>query len=84
MGKRIKKEKQLYLGIFNYSRAVEEILLYAVSHAHARVMMINRLAKKHDVHPSHVAALFDGSKDNYSIGIDKEWKKKQEVNNGKV
>ncbi len=78
MGKRIAKEKSLYLGIFNYARAVEEVLLYATSPAHAKAMMINRLAKKHEVHPSHVAALFDGSKPNYTIEIDKEWRLKNE------
>ena len=79
MGKRIKKPRFLYLGIFNYSHAVEEVLRFATSEKHAKALMMQELARKHEVHPSHVAALFDGSKPNYSIKIDPEWRSKHEL-----
>ncbi len=80
MGKGTVKPKSLYLGIFNYASVVEEVIRFAPSEQRAKTLMVQELARKHDVHPAHVAALFDGSRPNYTIKIEPEWKKKQDFN----
>ena len=64
--------KQLYKGIFSYRCEMEKVFAYAASTEQARVIMCRRLAKKHDVHPSTVLSMFDGSKPNYEIKIEME------------
>jgi len=74
----MKLPQQLYKGVFNYSCEMIIKYAYAPSPASAKTRMINQLAKEHDVHPSHVFGIFDGSKDNYRIEIDREWGEKHE------
>jgi hypothetical protein len=68
------KAKSLWRGVFNYSHEATVQYAYAFSKEQARVVMCRRLAKKHDVHPSIVLGMFNGDKDNYSIGIELEIK----------
>ncbi len=63
--------KKLWRGFFNYSGAVEKPLYrYAHTKRQAWKIMCDSLAKKHGVHPSHVYGLFDGSRNNYEITIE--------------
>ena len=72
------KCKTLYRGVFSYSRSVEKpIYRYAFTEKQAWRLMCDCLAKKHEVHPSHVLALFDGSKANFSIEIETEFHEKE-------
>ena len=64
--------KSLWKGLFNYSCGIERLYTYAHSKEQARVIMCRRLAKKHDVHPSVVLAMFDGKRDNFSVDIEME------------
>lgn len=58
---------KLFKGIFNYSCEMVIKYTHAKTESSAKMRMINQLAKEHGVHPSHVYAIFDGSKDNYII-----------------
>jgi hypothetical protein len=51
---------------------MEKLYAYAYTKDQARVVMFNRLAKKHGVHPSEVFKMFDGSRDNFSITVEVE------------
>ncbi len=77
---KVKEKKPLLLwkGAFNYSRAILTVYSYATTEKGAKTKMINQIAKKHEVHPSHVFALFDGSKPNFKIEIDKVWRRTHE------
>jgi hypothetical protein len=66
--------KNLYKGIFSYSYEIDIEYAYAYSKEQARVVMCRRLAKKHDVHPSHVLSLFNNDSQNYEIKIEMEVK----------
>jgi hypothetical protein len=59
--------KKKWKGVFSYRCELERLYAHAYSKEQARVVMCRRLAKKHDVHPATVLAIFDGSKDNFSI-----------------
>ena len=76
--KKEKGNKTLWCGLFNYSCELERIFAYAYTKEQARVIMCRRLAKKHEVHPSHVYALFDGSKQNYEITIEVDFREGEE------
>ncbi len=78
MAKRIKKPLLLYTGIFNYARQVIKKHSYAPSEKSARARMVHQLAKEHGVHPSVVAEMFNGNRDNFIIEIDPEWRAKHE------
>ena len=71
--------KQLWRGLFAYRSELQKEFVYAYSKEQAKVMMCRRLAKKHEVHPSHVYALFDGSKPNFEISLETEY---EEVSDG--
>lgn len=71
--------KQLWRGCFNYSRSVEVLYAHAFSKEQARVVMCNRIARKHGVHPSATLSLFDGSKDNFEITIEREIKEDEDA-----
>ena len=66
--------KSLYRGVFSYHREAEILRLFAHSEAQARVFMCRRLANKHGVSPGVVLNLFDGSKDNFTIEKEIEYK----------
>lgn len=67
-----KRIKNLYKGIFNYASEISVMRTYAYSEEQARVIFCNRLAKKHEVHVSHVLAKFD-KRPNYEISKEIEW-----------
>jgi hypothetical protein len=74
------KIKQLWRGIFSYKCSMEPIMYrYAYTKRQAWAVMCREIAKRNDVHVSHVYALFDGSKPNFEISIEMEVK---EVANG--
>ena len=66
--------KQLFKGLFSYRCELQREYTYAYSKDQARLIMCQRLAKKHDVNPSIVMGLFDGSRNNYSIEIETEFR----------
>jgi hypothetical protein len=65
--------KQRWRGCFNYSRSSEILYAYAFSKEQARVVMCNRIANKHGVHPSKTLSLFKEGKDNHEITIETEF-----------
>ena len=70
-----KKIKKLWRGVFNYASSVEKPLYrYAYTEEQAWKVMCDFLAKKHGVHPSHVYGLFDGSKSNFEITIEVDFR----------
>jgi len=71
-----KRKLFLWRGTFNYSREVVIKYSMAPTWAKAFVNMINQLAREHNVSRGAVSEIFDGSKDNYKIGIDPEWREK--------
>lgn len=73
----MKKKQVLFRGIFNYSREVVIKYSMAPTWAKAKSNMIDQLAKDHGIARRHVALLFDGSKNNYRVEIDPEWKEKK-------
>lgn len=73
-----KNPKTLWRGLFNYSHEICIEYIHAFSPEQAKVIMCRRLAKKHEVHPSHVFALFDGSRDNFSIAVETEFEEKDD------
>ncbi len=77
------KIKQKWRCVFNYSREVYILYCYAFTERQAWQIMCLRLAKMHNVHPSHVFALFDGHLDNFSIEIELEIKEIEEEKSGK-
>ena len=67
------KPKTLFRGVFSYARSVEEpIYRYAFTKKQAWKLMCDEIARRHEIHPSHVYALFDGSKSNFEITVEME------------
>ena len=60
-------QKQVYKCCFNYGHEIIIKYAWAWSGRQAKNFAMRRLAKEHDVHPSHIFALFDGSKNNFSV-----------------
>ena len=56
-----------YRCTFNYGHEIIIKYEWAWSGRQAKNFAMRKLAKEHGVHPSHVFALFDGSKDNFSV-----------------
>jgi len=71
--------KNLYRGIFNYSHEVKIRYTTASSKRQAKIFMMHQLAREHDVHYCVVAGIFDGSKQNFEINMEVEYK---EVDDG--
>ena len=67
---REKKSKVRYRGVFNMSHSVHILYCFAVSERKAYVNFCSQLAKKHGVEIVWVMAMFDGSKDNFSITVE--------------
>ncbi len=60
--------KSKWRGVFVYNCFVEEpIYRHAFTQKQAWKLMCDVLARKHGIHPSHVYALFDGSRANFSV-----------------
>jgi deferrochelatase/peroxidase EfeB len=65
----------LYKGCFNLSREIIIRRAYAYSKEQARALLIRRIAKEKGLAGSGgLFKVFDGSKDNYSIEIETEYK----------
>lgn len=62
----------LYKGVFLYSHEMIIKYTHAPSEKSAKMRMINQLAREHEVHPSVVYSIFDGSKNNYRIEEEKQ------------
>lgn len=67
-----RKKGPKWRGVFNFSRQVVIKYLHAHSKAQAKIFMMRRIAKEHNVPYSYVFGEFDGSKDNYLIEEVKE------------
>ena len=74
----MKQPEQLWRGVFMYSHEMIIKFSHAPNERAAKMRMINQLAKEHGVHASVVFSIFDGSKDNYRIEIDKKWRLKND------
>jgi len=66
--------KKLFRGAFNLNRAPVVMYAHAWTERQAWLVFCRRLAKRDGVHPSHVMSIFDGSKANYEITIETEYK----------
>ena len=67
----MKRKQILWCGTFNFSHEIIIMYTYAPTWAAARVRFLRRLAKEHEVSYSQVFSMFDGSKDNFKIEIEK-------------
>ena len=68
------KAKSLWRGAFNYRQTAVVLYRYAHTERQAWLQMCRSLARKDGVPPSVVLCLFDGSRDNFEITIETEWK----------
>ncbi len=70
--------KNEFRGIFNFSRVIEVHYAYAYSPEQAKLIMMKRMARKHDVPFGYVYGMFAGEKDNFEINLEMEFKEKEE------
>lgn len=63
--------KKLWRGVFSYSCGLEIEYAFAFSPKQAKVFMMRRLAKKHEVSYQHVFMMFNGEKPNFIIEEEK-------------
>ena len=69
------KMKHLWRGAFSYKCSMEPIMYrYAYTKRQAWKVMCDEIAKRNGVIPSYVYNLFDGSKPNFEIKIETEFK----------
>ena len=68
------KVKTLFRGAFNFHQTAIVLYRYAHTERQAWLQMCRYLAEKDGVLPSVVLTLFDGSRDNFEITIETEWK----------
>ncbi len=73
----VKKRQQLFVGTFNYAHEVVIKYTWAPTLAAAKTRMLRRIANEHEVNYQHVFAMFDGSRDNCLIEVDREWQEQQ-------
>jgi hypothetical protein len=66
--------KHLWKGIFNRSGEVIILRTHATTERLAWVNFCHQISKRDEVHVSHVMAQFDGSRDNYEITKEVEFK----------
>jgi len=66
--------KHLWRGAFNYRQSAIVLYTYAHTERQAWLVFCRRLAKKHDVSARTVMGLFDGTKDNYQITMEVEYR----------
>ncbi len=74
----MKKKLLLWHGSFNYSRELTIKYSMAPTWGKAFNNMVDQLAKEHGVSRRIVKSIFDGSKPNFEIIIDPEWRLKHE------
>ena len=68
--------KTLWRGAFNYQRSMEPIIYrYAYTERQAWKVMCDEIARRNNVPEAYVYGLFDGSKPNFEITIEKEVRK---------
>jgi hypothetical protein len=70
-----KKEKKLWRGAFNYRQSARVIYAFAYTENQAKMLFCRRLAERDGVAVSVVLGLFDESRSNYEITIEKEVRK---------
>ncbi len=68
------KMKQHWRGKFVFNLESYVLYRYAYTKRQAWLLMCKEIARKQDVIPSLVMDYFDGSKDNYTIEIETEWR----------
>ncbi len=69
------KPKTLWRGVFNYAQSVEKPLYrHAYTKKQAWKIMCDFLARKYGLHPSVIYNHFDGSKNNYELTIELEFR----------
>lgn len=68
------KNKSLFRGAFNFKQSARVMYAYAFTKKQAWVIFCRRIAERDGVSLSVVMGTFDGSRDNYSIGIEMEVK----------
>lgn len=59
--------KKLYQGDYNYQGEVKTLFCWAMSKAQAHALFVKRLSMIYGRHINHIAAYFNGSKNNYEI-----------------
>ncbi len=69
--------KSNYTGIFNYSHEIIKLYAYAYSKDQAREIMLQRLAKQHDVSVFTVRGRFPKGADNHEIRLEIEWREEE-------
>ena len=72
-----KRGKKLFTGEFNFSREAVKKHAWAFSGRQAKIFMMRQIADDHDVSYMAVAKIFDGSKSNFDIHVDEQWKERQ-------
>lgn len=72
------KVKSLWRGAFNFHQTARVMYTYAYTERQAWAIFCQRLAKKDKVHPSAVYGIFDGTRDNYEVKIETEFKEIEE------
>ncbi len=70
--------KHLFRGAFNYRQTAIVLYRQAYSERQAWLSMCKHLAGNDGVNPSVVMSLFDGTRDNYEIKIETEFKELEE------
>jgi hypothetical protein len=70
----MKKLKKLWRCCFNYSQSPYIFYRQAFTERQAWLLGCQILAKKHQVPLSYVTGLFDGSRDNYTVQIETDFK----------
>lgn len=73
------KTKKLFVGDFRYSGELITRHAHAFSGRQAKIFMMQRLAKEHEVSFAAVCAIFNGSRPNFNIQVDPEWREKIEI-----
>lgn len=77
------KCKDLYHGMFNYSHQSFILRTQAISERRAWMNFCHQLAKRHDVHVSHVMRMFNGDHDNFKIKKEVEFTEVDDEEPGK-
>jgi hypothetical protein len=69
--------KKKWCGEFNYRRKMTVLYCHAYTERQAWLTFCRRLAAKDGVNAVSVMGLFDGSRDNYKITIEQEYKEEK-------
>ncbi len=71
MALKITRNKVLFKGVFSYRAGLDTEYAYAYSAVQAKVMMMRRLAIKHEVSYQTVFGMFNGDRPNFLIQEEK-------------